>query len=79
MFKHISRGRVIGAWCSAVVLIGACSVVAGAAVTLSNAELWLVACLMPPTVLLFVWRGAPPATVAELLHSVDAPSDESRS
>ena len=26
---------------------------------------------VPMTVMLIVWRGAPPATVAEILHSVD--------
>jgi hypothetical protein len=30
-------------------------------------------------VLLLIWRGAPPATVAELLHSVNRPSKDSRS
>jgi hypothetical protein len=25
---------------------------------------------MPPAILLFVWRGAPPPTVGEVLHAV---------
>jgi hypothetical protein len=29
------------------------------------------ACVVPMAVMLFVWRGAPPATVAEILHQVD--------
>jgi hypothetical protein len=33
--------------------------------------LLLVACLVPPAIMLLVWRGAPPPTVAELLHAVD--------
>jgi hypothetical protein len=53
-------------------------VVGGVAMTLNAAELWLVACLVPPAVMLLVWRGAPPATVAELLHHVNRPSKESR-
>jgi hypothetical protein len=41
--------------------------------------LLLVAGLAPSAVLLLIWRGAPPATVAELLHSVNRPSKDSRS
>jgi len=45
-----------------------------AAPTTSGAvELWLAACLVPPAVMLLVWRGAPPVTVAELLHDVSHP------
>jgi hypothetical protein len=78
MLKGLSRTRLVGAWCAAVIVIGAVSVVAGAAVSLSNVELLLVAGLLPPTVMLLVWRGDPPVTVAELLHSVNRPSKETR-
>ena len=30
-----------------------------------------IACIVPMAVMLVVWRGAPPATVAEILHKVD--------
>ena len=78
MLNNISRLRVVGAWCALVLVIAALSVVAGAGITLSNGELLLVACLAPPAVMLLVWRGAPPATVAELLHSVNRPSKDTR-
>ena len=29
------------------------------------------ACIVPPAVMLMLWRGAPPQTVAEVLHAVD--------
>jgi hypothetical protein len=67
---------LIGAWVAAIVVIGAGSVVLGAGITLGNGALWLVLCLVPPTIMLLVWRGPPPATIAELLHSVDGPSKE---
>ncbi len=57
-----------------VVVLAAASVVLGLSVTASTALLWLVACVVPPGVMLMVWPGAPPLTVAELLHSVDVPS-----
>jgi hypothetical protein len=78
MLKSISRTQWVGGWCAAVILVAAASVVGGATMTLNAVELWIVACLAPPAVMLLVWRGAPPATVAELLHSVNRPSKESR-
>jgi len=76
MLKDLSRARLVGAWCAAVLVIGMGSVVAGAAITISNGALLLAMCLVPVAVILLVWRGAPPVTVAELLHSVDGPSKE---
>jgi fumarate reductase subunit C len=78
MLKDISRLRVVVVWCVLVLVMAALSVVAGADITLSNAGLLLVAFLAPPVVMLLVWRGAPPDTVAELLHSVNRPSKETR-
>jgi hypothetical protein len=74
MLKDLSRARLAGAWCVAVMAIGALGVVAGAAITVSAAELLLVACVVPPAVMLLMWRGAPPRTVAEVLYAVDKPS-----
>jgi hypothetical protein len=76
--KDMSPARLAGAWCAAVVVIAAGSVVAGAAITVSHAELLLVACLVPPAVILLKWRGAPPRTVAEVLYAVDSPSKDDR-
>ncbi len=78
MLNSISRRGLAGAWCALVLVIAALSVVAGAGITLGNGGLLLVVCLAPPAVMLLVWRGAPPATVAELLHSVNGPSKDTR-
>jgi hypothetical protein len=56
----------------------ACSVVLGAATTVSARALWLFACVAPPAIMLLVWRGAPPATVAEVLYAVDNPAKDGR-
>jgi hypothetical protein len=61
-----------------VAVLAACSVVLGLSVTASAAVIWLVACVVPPGVMLMVWPSAPPLTIAELLHSVDAPSRAGR-
>jgi hypothetical protein len=79
MLTDLSRAQMVGLWCAAVVVIAACGVVAGASVSLDNGALLLVVGLMPPAVMLAVWRGAPPLTVAELLHSVDESPKEARS
>ena len=76
MLQDLSRARLAGAWCAALLVIGAFSVAAGADVTISNLELWLVTCLVPPTVMLIAWRGAPPRTVAEVLYAVNSSSKE---
>lgn len=78
MLKNISRMRVAAVWCVAVLAVGAASVVAGATVTMGTAGLLLAACLVPPIIMMLVWRGAPPVTVAELLHTVNGPSKDTR-
>ena len=78
MLKGISRARLIGVWFAAVIVTMACSVAGGMALTINIGELWLAACLVPPAVMLLVWRGARPITVAELLYSVNRQSKEGR-
>jgi hypothetical protein len=79
MLTNVSRARLVGAWFAAVVVIGALGVVVGAPLTISNGELFVLTCLLPPSVMLLVWRGAPPARFGEVLYAVnhsskDAPS-----
>lgn len=64
-----------GIWVFSVMVLAAFSVVLGLSVTASTALLWLVACVVPPGVMLMVWPSAPPLTVAQLLHSVDVSSN----
>jgi hypothetical protein len=78
MLKHVSLMRLAGLWCAGIVAVGALCIFMGAALTTGNGELLMAACLMPPAVMLLVWRGAPPATVAELLYAVDEPSKDPR-
>ena len=73
--NNISRARLVGTWFAGVAVVFACSVVAGAPMTIGAGELWLVGSLVPPAVMLLVWRGAPPVTVAELLYAVNRPND----
>ena len=70
MLKEISRTRLVGFWFAAVAVIIALAVVTGVNVGVSTAVLLLTMCLVPPAIMLLVWRGAPPPTVGELLYSV---------
>lgn len=71
MLKDVTRARVIQIWFAAVVVAVVCGVVVGASVTASTTAVLLALCLVPPTIVLFLWPGVQPPTVAEVLHGVD--------
>ena len=58
MLKDVSHGRVIGYWIAAIIVLMACSVVENVDLNLSIGELWIIAGVVPPAVLLLVSRGA---------------------
>ena len=66
-----SRGTIIGVWFAVLAVVAGAGAVGSPSITLGTRALVLVACLVPPALMLMVWRGAPPPTVAELLHDVD--------
>jgi hypothetical protein len=75
MFRDISRGRMVVVWFAGVVAVLAVILVVGAPMNGSTGSLLLLMSLVPPVVLLKVWRGAPPPTVAEVLHTVNAQAE----
>ena len=77
MLKNPSRSRIVAAWCGVVVALFALSVFRGATTSVGSVELWLLACLAPPAVLLLVWRP-PTQTVAELLYDTTHPNKDVR-
>jgi hypothetical protein len=58
MSDTVFRARIVETWCMSVMTLGALSIVLGAALTIPNAELLLAACVVPPVVMLLVWRHA---------------------
>ena len=79
MFKHLSRTRLALVWCVAVAVASVLAVVSdGVAVTFANAGLLLMVGLIPPAIMLLIWRGPPPLTIAEVLHAAGKPSKEDR-
>ena len=71
MLNNTSRVWIAGGWLAGGAVVAAGGVVAGAPLTLGLLELVLTACLVPPAVMLLIWRGAAAPTVAELLYAVD--------
>ncbi len=78
MVKNVSRVQWAAAWPAAIVVMFACSIVLGGATTPNATALWLFACVAPPVVMLLVWRGAPPATVADVLYAVNHSNKDGR-
>jgi hypothetical protein len=72
MLSQLSRGRVIAAWFVLVAVVMAGSIAAGAVPKLSTWVMLAAISVSAPGGFLLIWRGAPPLTVAELLHSVDS-------
>jgi hypothetical protein len=66
-----NRDTIIGVWFAVLASVAGAGAVGGVSITMGTRALLLVACFVPPAIMLMVWRGAPPPTVAELLHAVD--------
>ena len=71
MMKDMTRSRLIQAWFAAVALAVVASVVLGASVTIGTGALLLAVSLVPPVIVLMLWPGVQPPTVAEVLNGTD--------
>jgi hypothetical protein len=71
MLKGLTRTRVIQFWLAAVAVAVAAGIALGVEVTMSTGVLLVASSLVPPAIVLFLWREAPPPTVAEVIHSAD--------
>ena len=71
MSRSINRRTVIGVWLAVLVAVAGAGALSGVSITIGTSALWFFACVVPPAVMLMIWRGAPPPTVTEVLHAVD--------
>ena len=71
MFQSLNRPVAVGIWSALLFCVAGAGALAGVPITAAAASLWAAACVVPPAIMLMVWRGAPPQTVAEVLHAVD--------
>jgi len=66
MLNDITRHQLVGVWFAAVAVIA--SVVAmGVDVRISTPAVLLTACVVPPGMVLALWRGAPGETIGAIL------------
>ena len=69
----MTRSRLIQIWFAAVLLVVVAGMAYGAAVTIGTGALLVALCLVPPAIILMLWR-VPPRTIAEVLHDTDRPN-----
>src|SRR6476620_8421627 len=48
VLNSMSRSKLVGIWCAAVITFGAAAIAAGVEPTIGNGGWWLTACLVPP-------------------------------
>ena len=75
MLKTISRNRLVGFWFAAVAVITVSVVATGVNVGVSTTALLLTLALVPPAIILFLWRGAGPPTAREIMYAADTPKE----
>ena len=74
--QNLSVPAVAAWWCLVAAGIAACGVALGDfPFTTSSALLLVMVIVIPAAVMLVLWRGAPAATVAELLYASDPDPD----
>jgi len=71
MLQQLTRSRLIQVWITAVSLVVVAGITFGARITLGTALILLALCLVPPAMILFLWREGPPQTIAEVLHDAE--------
>ena len=71
MWKSNLRTFAIVSWLALVALIVIGGVLTGVRPAPSTLAFLLVTWLAPPVLLMMVWRGAPPPTIAEVISGID--------
>jgi hypothetical protein len=78
MVNDITRSRLVAGWFLTVALISALVIALGVDVGGSTTALLLTLSIVPPGIILALWRGAPPPRVGEILYATN-PRREGRS
>jgi hypothetical protein len=71
MSREMNRSTLLGVWFAVLGAVVGGGALGGVSITTGTSALLLAACFVPPAIMMMLWRGAPPQTVAELLHAVD--------
>jgi len=78
MLNDLTRNRLVGFWFTAVAVIVVSVIAMGVNVGISTGALLLALSLVPPAIVMILWRAAPPPTVAEILYAANT-RDKGRS
>ncbi len=68
MFNDMTRSRLLQIWFTSVALIAVAGFALGASVTFSTGAILLALCLVPPAIIMKLWPGVQPQTIAQVLH-----------
>ncbi len=71
MFRSMNRRVTIGVWFALLVAVAGIGLLSGVPITMRSGAFWFLVSSVPPAIMLIVWRGAPPLTVAEVIYAVD--------
>jgi hypothetical protein len=72
MWSTLTRSKAIGIWTAAVLtVLGIVVPLQILPLSFATSLLLAIALIVPPSVMVMVWRGAPPPTVAETLEAVN--------
>jgi hypothetical protein len=66
--NNVTRSKVVQVWFAAVVFVAVACFALGLSVPLSTGVMLAVMSLVPPAVMLLLWPGTQPPTVADVLH-----------
>lgn len=75
MLNTFTRNRLVGCWFAVIAVIIAVVVAMGVNVDVGTTALLLTLSLVPPGIIVMLWRGAPSPTVAEILHGANTSKD----
>jgi hypothetical protein len=71
MQTDMTRSRLIQIWFAAVGLVTVAAFALGATMTLATGAILLALCLVPPAIVLKLWPGRQPQTIAEVLRDTE--------
>ncbi len=71
MLQYLTARTLVVVWCLVVPSIAVLASALGAGIGPTGVVLLFAAAIVPPTIVLFVWRDSAPSTVAELIHDVE--------
>lgn len=71
MLTDMTRSRLIQVWFTAVALVIVAGIALGASVTIGTGAILLALCLVPPAIIMKLWPGRQPQTIAEVLHDTE--------